>query len=127
MGRKKKQIEHQTEFKEESFVMPSDEPSLAEKKFLNESDLRWIESISHKEKVSRLNSEIAALKIKNTELTISNLQVNLEKLRLELVKHVEETKSHKEDGKKHFQAIRDKYEISGKFGYDPLTGELITE
>lgn len=125
MGRKKKtQIQEEIN---EAFIMPSDEPALADKKFLNESDLRWIEAVSHKEKVSRLNSEIVALKIRNTELTISNLQVNLEKLRLELVKHVEDTKSHKEDGKKHFQAIRDKYEISGKFGYDPLTGELITE
>lgn len=111
----------------EAFIMPSDDPEFAGKKFLNESDLRWIEAISHKEKVSRLNSEIAALKIRNIELTISNLQVNLEKLRLELVNHVEDTKSHKEDSKKHFQVIRDKYEISGKFGYDPLTGELITE
>jgi SMC interacting uncharacterized protein involved in chromosome segregation len=93
--------------------------------YLTETELRYIESLANKDKISKLNCDNTGLKIKVTELTINNLQNQLEKLKADFRKINEEISVNTDSIKKNYSDIKKKYNIEGQFGFDPLSGEII--
>lgn len=113
--------------KQEEIEMPSEDTSIAAKKYLSEADLKGIEIRSKEINISKLNIEVIGLKIKNTELNIALLQGQLEKLKAELHKKVNIEKNSTSSYTQNIEHIKSKYGIEGKFAFDPISGELFTE
>lgn len=122
----KKKANKNTSKAVESFTLPSEEPTIS-KQYMTAIELKAMESFADKFDISKLNSELLGLRIKNTELIISNLQHQMDKLKVSFQASLDNEKVCSENSRQNMISLRDKYSIKGAFAFDPISGEIITE